>query len=164
MYGGCKIPRHPRLIVWSVTGRWFPPGTRVYSTKKLISSSFHRLDMTLAVAEALNPNKPNFNRLFLNIGLLGGGALRTNFLWYSVSGIVSLGAPHYYNYDVSMVTFMATQWNCVATSSVNYTNVDKCVLWFIVKINNAIFAWFQQQWSPFNWKKGETYTTPCQYE
>ena len=25
----------------------------------LISSSFHRLDMTLAVAEALNPNKPN---------------------------------------------------------------------------------------------------------
>ena len=29
------------------------------STRKLISSSsFHRLDMTLAVAEALNPNKP----------------------------------------------------------------------------------------------------------
>ena len=25
----------------------------------LPSSSFHRLDMTLAVAEALNPNKPN---------------------------------------------------------------------------------------------------------
>ena len=43
-------------------GRWFPPGTPVSSTiKKLISSSssFHRLDMTLAVAEALNPNKPN---------------------------------------------------------------------------------------------------------
>ena len=39
-------------------GRWFPPGTPVSSTKKLISSSFHRLDMTLAVAEALNPNKP----------------------------------------------------------------------------------------------------------
>ena len=38
-------------------GRWFPPGTPVSSTKKLISSSFHRLDMTLAVAEALNPNK-----------------------------------------------------------------------------------------------------------
>ena len=40
-------------------GRWFPPGTSVSSTRKLISSSFHRLDMTLAVAEALNPNKPN---------------------------------------------------------------------------------------------------------
>ena len=39
-------------------GRWFPPGTPVSSTRKLISSSFHRLDMTLAVAEALNPNKP----------------------------------------------------------------------------------------------------------
>ena len=53
-------------------GRWFPPGTPVSSTRKLISSSsFHRLDMTLAVAEALNPNKPNlivsgrlFNYLF----------------------------------------------------------------------------------------------------
>ena len=40
-------------------GRWFPPGTPVSSTRKLISSSFHRLDMPLAVAEALNPNKPN---------------------------------------------------------------------------------------------------------
>ena len=40
-------------------GRWFPPGTPVSSTRKRISSSsFHRLDMTLAVAEALNPNKP----------------------------------------------------------------------------------------------------------
>ena len=39
-------------------GRWFPPGTPVSSTRELISSSFHRLDMTLAVAEALNPNKP----------------------------------------------------------------------------------------------------------
>ena len=40
-------------------GRWFPPGTPVSSTKKLISSSsFHRLDMTLTVAEALTPNKP----------------------------------------------------------------------------------------------------------
>ena len=28
------------------------------STRKLISSSFHRLDMTLAVAEALHPNNP----------------------------------------------------------------------------------------------------------
>ena len=41
-------------------GRWFPPGTPVSSIRKLISSSlFHRLDMTLALAEALNPNKPN---------------------------------------------------------------------------------------------------------
>ena len=41
-------------------GWWFPPGTPVSSTRKLISSSsFHRLDMTLAVAEALNPDKPN---------------------------------------------------------------------------------------------------------
>ena len=41
-------------------GRWFPLGTPVSSTRKLISSSsFHRLDMTLAVAEALNPNTPN---------------------------------------------------------------------------------------------------------
>ena len=40
-------------------GRWFPPGTPVSSTRKLISSSFHRLDMNLAVTEALTPNKPN---------------------------------------------------------------------------------------------------------
>ena len=42
-------------------GRWFPLGTPVSSTRKLIlsSSSFHRLDMTLADAEALNPNKLN---------------------------------------------------------------------------------------------------------
>ena len=39
-------------------GRRFPRGTLVFSTRELISSSsFHRLDMTLAVAEALNPNK-----------------------------------------------------------------------------------------------------------
>ena len=32
-----------------VVGRWFPPGTPVSSTRKLISSlSFHRLEMTLA--------------------------------------------------------------------------------------------------------------------
>ena len=44
-------------------GRCFPPGTPVSSTRKLISSSsFHRLDMTLAVAEGLNPNKPNHHR------------------------------------------------------------------------------------------------------
>ena len=44
----------------AAVGWWFPPGTPVSSTRKLISSSssFHRLDMTLAVAEALNPNKP----------------------------------------------------------------------------------------------------------
>ena len=47
-------------------GRWFPPGTPVSSTRKLISSSsFHRLDMTLAVGEALNPNKPINRRCYL---------------------------------------------------------------------------------------------------
>ena len=41
-------------------GRWFPPGTRVSSTRKLIpSSSFHRLNMTLAVVEALHAKNPN---------------------------------------------------------------------------------------------------------
>ena len=61
----CKV-RHPGLVSnfscgsrSGAVGRWFPPGTPVSSTGKLISSSFHRLDMTLAVAEALNPNKPN---------------------------------------------------------------------------------------------------------
>ena len=47
-------------------GRWFPPGTPVSSTRKLISSSFHRLDMTLAVAEALNPNTPYNQKPFPN--------------------------------------------------------------------------------------------------
>ena len=41
---------------------WFPPGTPVSSTIKLILSSFHRLDMTLVVAEALNPNKTKPNQ------------------------------------------------------------------------------------------------------
>ena len=40
-------------------GRWFPPGTPVSSTRKLISSSsFHRIEVTLAVVGALHPNKP----------------------------------------------------------------------------------------------------------
>ena len=55
-------------------GRWFPPGTPVSSTRKLIqSSSFHRLDMTLAVAEALTPNKPSNQTTFgmNNLLLLG---------------------------------------------------------------------------------------------
>ena len=45
---------------------WFPPGTQVSSTCEtgISSSSFHRLDMTLAVAEALSPNKPNQTNLF----------------------------------------------------------------------------------------------------
>ena len=46
-------------------GRWFPPGTPVSSTRKLISSSFHCLDMTLAVAEALKPNIPISRRAAL---------------------------------------------------------------------------------------------------
>ena len=32
---------------------------RYVAVNLISSSSFHRLDMTLAVAEALNPNKPN---------------------------------------------------------------------------------------------------------
>ena len=48
-------------------GPWFPPGTPVSSTRKLISSSsFHRLDMTLAVAEALSPNKPYLTTIRLD--------------------------------------------------------------------------------------------------
>ena len=48
------------LLRLLATGRWFPPGIPVSSTRKLISSSsFHLLDMTLAVAEALNANKLN---------------------------------------------------------------------------------------------------------
>ena len=39
-------------------GRWFPPGTPVSSTSETdISSQFHRLDMTLAVSEALGSSK-----------------------------------------------------------------------------------------------------------
>ena len=52
-------------------GRWFPLGTPVSSTRKLISSSsFHRLDMTLAAAEALNHNKPNQTDFLLNYAIL----------------------------------------------------------------------------------------------
>ena len=53
-----------KLYQLLAVGRWFPPGTPVSSTRKLISSSFHRLDMTLAVAEALNPIKPNQTSYF----------------------------------------------------------------------------------------------------
>ena len=58
-------------------------GTPVSSTRKLISSSsFHRLDMTLAIAEALNPSKPNqiiylivvyFRTEIIHIAPVGGG-------------------------------------------------------------------------------------------
>ena len=53
------------------TGQWFPPSTPVPSNRKLISSSsFHHLDMTLAVAQALNPNEPpifsNILKVILN--------------------------------------------------------------------------------------------------
>ena len=53
------VDSKPNIWLPMRSGRWFPPGTPVSSTRKLISSSFHRLDMTLAVAEVLNPNKPN---------------------------------------------------------------------------------------------------------
>ena len=55
VFRGNTIIFHQLLAV----GWWFPPGTPISSTRKLISSSFHRLEMTLAVAEALTPNKPN---------------------------------------------------------------------------------------------------------
>ena len=54
----------PETIFTIFFTRWFSPGTLVSSTRKLISSSFHRLDMTLAVPEALNPNKPNHFHTF----------------------------------------------------------------------------------------------------
>ena len=78
------------------TGRWFPPGTPVSSTRKLISSSsFHRLDMTLAVAEALNPNKQQQKqpRETLTTECHGG---QTN-LW-------SMG--RYTQYLIMMLTFL----------------------------------------------------------
>ena len=40
------------VLIETGTSGFLPPGTPVSSTRKLISSSFHRLDMTLAVAEA----------------------------------------------------------------------------------------------------------------
>ena len=55
LFSSSSVKKFHQLLA---VGRWFPPGTPVSSTRKLISSSFHRLDMTLAVAEALNPNKP----------------------------------------------------------------------------------------------------------
>ena len=63
-------------------GRWFPPDTPVSSTRKLISSSsFHRLDMTLAVAEALNPNKPKpIMPWYLLINLHTEGFLKSSTL------------------------------------------------------------------------------------
>ena len=74
-------------------GRWFPPGTPVSSTRKLISSSFYRLDMTLAVAKALTPNKQqptNSKGDGVSMGLHG-------FPWVSMgfhgSSRVSMG-PH----------------------------------------------------------------------
>ena len=70
-------------------GRWFPPGTPVSSTRKMISSSFHRLDMTLAVAEALNPNKPNktknlecpFDFLYFDLGVTSRDLSRFFLVW-----------------------------------------------------------------------------------
>ena len=63
------IPNNPIQSILNTTliyqllavGRWGGggPGTPVSSNRKTeFSSSFHRLDMTLAVAEALTPNKP----------------------------------------------------------------------------------------------------------
>ena len=57
---GLRVNDVGSIVQLLAVDQWFPPGTPVSPTRKLISSSsFHRLDMTLAVAEALNPNKPN---------------------------------------------------------------------------------------------------------
>ena len=57
------------FVAWLLAaGCGFPPGPPVSSTRKLMSSSsFHRLDITLAVAEALNPNKPNQTKPEINV-------------------------------------------------------------------------------------------------
>ena len=85
-------------------GRWFPPGTPVSSTRKLISSpSFHRLDMTLAVAEALNPNKP-INQTWQYRGsseLLTGNGNSPSSLPQNVVPLILLlpvGIPAWYNF------------------------------------------------------------------
>ena len=48
------------MLMHIVLGRWFPPGAPDSSTSEtdISSSSFHCIDMTLAVAEALSPIKP----------------------------------------------------------------------------------------------------------
>ena len=43
-----------------VVGRWFPPGAPVSFTNETDISSAYCLDLTLAVAEALSPNKHQF--------------------------------------------------------------------------------------------------------
>ena len=65
--------------------RWFPPGTPVSSTRKLISSSFHRLDMTLAVAGALNPNKPNHQSQMKCVGEKMLGCAVNRIIRYSIA-------------------------------------------------------------------------------
>ena len=72
-------------------GRWFPPGTPVSSTRKLISSSsFHRLDMTLAVAEALNPNKPNCPGQFMYVNVTPTWTLQTLAVFFNNTDISSV--------------------------------------------------------------------------
>ena len=84
---GCMCEKFHQLLA---VGRWFPPGTPVSSTRKLISSSsVHRLDMTLAVAEALNPNKPNQTSPLLKKKDLDAPDLRQRHsqnMWVSCSG------------------------------------------------------------------------------
>ena len=61
-------------LVTSCIGRWFPP------PPLKLSSSFHPLNITLAVAEVLNPNKPNQASSFhpLNITLAVTEVLNPN--------------------------------------------------------------------------------------
>ena len=66
------VQTHQRPYVWkvsSVTCRRSVVSSGysgfLHQNKLISSSSFHRLDMTLAVAKALNPNKPNQTKLNL---------------------------------------------------------------------------------------------------
>ena len=53
-----------------------------YSIKLISSSSFHRLDMTLAVAEALNPNEPMLFNLKTKIKFPYFGPRSKTFIFY----------------------------------------------------------------------------------
>ena len=101
-----------------------------YSTKKLISSSsFHRLDMALAVAEALTPNKPkptptNTNKfnLCVIIGINTCWCSKWRHCWIKfVRRVHMLCIICWYLYFVPMCTYMYVCVYCVCMY-VCYTN------------------------------------------
>ena len=90
-------PAHSRPIFpahFLAVGRWFPPGTPVSSTRKLISSSsFHRLDMTLAVAEALTPiNQTKPNPAHFSFPVLS--TIQTNYRNYVIQIFLTFHSDH----------------------------------------------------------------------